>query len=83
MDAQLEQRWKDGKPPFDGSCLRLTDHVPLPTLRSLLRTIVDALQQRMKHRSLLRFDDWHEHDGYVTEALPVDWAALDQVLMDK
>lgn len=82
MDAQLEQRWKDGKPPFDGSCLRLTDHVSLPTLRPLLRIIVDALQQRMMHRRLLRFDDWHEHDGYVTEALPTDWAALDQILMN-
>ncbi len=83
MDAQLEQRWKDGKPPFDGSCLRLTGHVPLPTLRSLLRTIVDILRQRMKHRRLLRIDDWHEHDGYVTKALPTDWAALDQVLMNE
>lgn len=82
MDAQLEQRWKDGKPPFDGSCLRLADHVPLPTLRSLLRAIVYELQQRLNHRPLLKFDDWHEHDGYITEAQPADWAALDRVLLN-
>ena len=48
MDSHLEQRWKDGRAPFDGTCLPLTDCLPLPTLRSLLRTIVDTLQQQMK-----------------------------------
>ena len=80
MDAQLEQRWKTGKPPFDGQCIRLNDHVPLPILRSILLTIVETLQQRTKDGSLFRFDDWHEHDGYVTEALSIDWATLEQVL---
>jgi len=42
--------------------------------------IVRALRQRTKAHALFRFDDWHEHDGYVTEALPTDWEALDQIL---
>ena len=82
MDAPLEQRWKTGQTPFDGHCIPLTDHVSLPTLRSLLRSIVHVLQQRTKDRSLFRCDDWHQHDGYVTEALPTDWATLDQILMN-
>ena len=82
MDEQLEQRWKTGKPPFDGECLRLTDHVPLPTLRLLMRTIVDVLRQQETDRTLFRFDDWHQHDGYVTKARAADWATLDQILLN-
>lgn len=82
MDKQLEQRWKNGKPPFNGQCIRLIDHIQLPTLRILLHTIVDVLYRRTKHCTLFRFDDWHEHDGYVTEALPTDWSTLDQILMN-
>ncbi len=82
MDKQLEQRWKTGKAPFDGECIRLTDHVQLPTLRLLLRTIVDVLHEWKKDCTLSRFDDWHEHDGYATEARATDWETLDQILLN-
>ena len=82
MDEQLEQRWKTGKPPFDGQCIRLTDHLPLPILRSLLSTVVDVLRQTTPACSLFRFDDWHEHDGYVTESLPTEWETFDQILLN-
>ena len=52
----------------------------MATLRSLLRTIVDVLQERKKDCALYRFDDWHEHDGYVTEARAIDWEILNQIL---
>ena len=80
MDARLDPLWKTGKPPFGGQCIRVTDHVPLPILRSVLGAIVETLPQHIEDTSLFRFDDWHEHDGFVTEARPTDWAALKEVL---
>ena len=53
----------------------------MSTLRLLLRTIVDVLQERKKGCSLYRFDDWHQHDGYVTEARATDWKTLNQILL--
>lgn len=47
----------------------------------LLLTIVNVLRQRTTPCTLYRFDDWHEHDGYVTESVPVDWESLDQILL--
>ena len=82
MHEQLEHRWRTGKAPFDGQCIRLSDHIPLPTLRLLLRTIVDVLQERRKDCTLYRFDDWHEHDGYLTEARATNWEMLNQVLLN-
>lgn len=82
MDEQLEHRWKTGKPPFDGRCIRLSDHVPLPTCRLLLRTMLGVLHERKGHCTLYRFDDWHEHDGYQTESRTTNWEALNQVLMN-
>jgi len=50
-------------------------------LRSILRTMVGALHERKMDNVLFRFDDWHQHDGYVTKAIPIGWAALESVLL--
>jgi hypothetical protein len=34
MDEQLEQRWKTGKAPFDGQCIRLTERLEVTSAKA-------------------------------------------------
>ena len=43
---------------------------------------MDVLQDQKKDCTLFRFDDWHQHDGYVTKAHAAEWGSLDQILLN-
>jgi hypothetical protein len=75
MTADLNTRWLAGLTPFDGITLSLGtgDLVPLPFLRRALRGLVERLQQRFPDEDLYTAEDWHEHDGYVSEARRTTW----------
>jgi hypothetical protein len=76
VDAILNQRWQGGLSPFDGDCLRADDLISVADLGSLLAAIVPALQRDYASQELYTFDDWHQHDGYVTERRGTEWASL-------
>ncbi len=82
MDARLEQPWRNASCPFDGECLHLLDSVALAVLRASLTRIVDTLSARSTDSRPFIFDDWHEHDGYVTQSQETDRASLRRVLAD-
>lgn len=81
MDKILEQRWQTAAPPFDGDCLHLGNPVRLKELRTFLVSISGVLQ-RTRPSALFRFDDWHVHDGFVTQRSSTDWDAINKVLSD-
>jgi hypothetical protein len=76
LDAFLHQAWTTARPPFARSTLRPAGTVALEELSGVLREVVRILQQRFGDCALLRNDDWHEHDGYMTSSAPTDWKWL-------
>lgn len=80
MNTELEKRWKEGKKPFNGNVLVLEDFFVLPELLECLKTISIVLKRHYSDSGLFMFDDWHEHDGYVTTASEYSWAMIDNIL---
>jgi hypothetical protein len=72
----MNQRWQSGLSPFDGDCLVTDDLLSVEDLRSLLGVVVPELQSENAVKTLYTFDDWHQHDGYVTERRLTDWGTL-------
>ena len=64
MTPELHDRWHRDAAPFDGCTASLTGDTSWDVSLLILRTIGESLAQ---HAScVLRFADWHEHDGFVT-----------------
>jgi hypothetical protein len=72
----MNKRWQRGLSPFDGDCIVSDDFLSVEDLRSLLAVVVPDLESRYAAQTLYAFDDWHQHDGYVTERRATDWGAL-------
>lgn len=72
----MNQRWQSGLSPFDGDCLITDDLLLVEDLRSLLALVVAELESQYAAQTLYAFDDWHQHDGYVTERRVTDWGTL-------
>ena len=75
----MNQRWQAGLSPFDGDCLIADDLRSVEALRELLAEILPELQREYAAQTLYTFDDWHQHDGYVTERRVTEWASLTEV----
>ncbi len=75
----MNERWKRGLSPFDGDCLVTDDLLSVEDLRSLFTTVVSRLEQLYGAQRLYTFDDWHQHDGYITERRLTDWNAMKAV----
>ena len=82
MDQFLEKRWKAAAQPFDGDCLHLKDFVQLSELRHFLVDIVNVLRKYAGRAVLYQLDDWHEHDGFVTQRSEASWDEIDKTLAD-
>ena len=76
MDALLTERWRADLSPFAGDCLYTHDLVTVEGLRAVLAVTVPVLAAGRDTEPLYTFDDWHRHDGYVTERRVVDWGEL-------
>jgi hypothetical protein len=72
----MNQRWQAGLSPFDGDCLITGDLVSVEDLRALLAGILSTLERDYGAQTLYTFDDWHQHDGYVTERQMTAWKSL-------
>jgi hypothetical protein len=72
----MNQRWQRDLSPFDGDCLVTDDLLSVVDLRALLAVVVSDLASHFSAQALYTFDDWHQHDGYVTERRVTDWGAL-------
>lgn len=76
MTQEMEHRWKTSVSPFNGETLATTDLVPIAELRSMLLALVAELEQRLPDAELLCYDDWHSHDGYITNSKPIGWRTV-------
>ena len=72
----MNQRWQSGLFPFDGDCLVTDDAVTVEELLEFLAVIVPELERECAGQALYSFDDWHQHDGYVTERRVINWGEL-------
>jgi hypothetical protein len=72
----MNHRWQGGLSPFDGDCLVTDDLVSVEDLRALLALILHELEEEYAAQTLYTFDDWHQHDGYVTERRLTEWSSL-------
>ena len=76
VDALMNQRWQSGLSPFDGDCLVTDDLISVGDLCQLLGVILPELERASAPRTLYTFDDWHQHDGYVTQRRVIKWGEL-------
>ena len=69
-------------PPFDGVTVHAEpeDEGCLAALRLAALAVTHLLQERFPSDDLLVLDDWHEHDGWVTQSTPLTWAELREQL---
>jgi hypothetical protein len=75
MDQRTEQLWRRHAAPFDDLTL-WTAQLPTATLRTAIATIVGLLDGLVDNPRLHTSEDWHEHDGYLSDAAEVPWSAL-------
>src|SRR5438128_8993748 len=80
MDQEFERRWRAGLPPFDGVTLYHDDVVLLSLLRPVLTQVVETLLARRNTDEVLKVNDWHEHDGFITIPEPASWGELQAIL---
>lgn len=71
MTPELQRRWQASHPPFDGSTVVTCDDPTTDDVLEMLQVIGAQLTNR--YPTLLGFDDWHEHDGFLTEPTPATW----------
>jgi hypothetical protein len=76
VDSTFAEAWQKVTAPFDGVTVFLPELLWLPAVRLALVAVVDRLEALRPNSTLLRNDDWHDHDGYVSEAAAFSWAAL-------
>ncbi|MCW3054785.1 MAG: hypothetical protein JWN14_3955 [Chthonomonadales bacterium] len=76
MDAELDRRWRESQPPFDGLTITLKDYIPLPLFQKALVAVVERLYTYRPEASLCHNMDWHEHDGFISESQPIPWKQL-------
>ncbi len=76
MDAEFEHRWRAAQSPFDGLTVTARDYLPLPLLKQALGIVVACLASHRPDAELFRLRDWHEHDGFVSNASSSSWQDL-------
>lgn len=78
MDPTLERCWKSGTAPFDGVTVydASDDEITLLSLRHSALAVVEILQQKFPAASLRIFDDWHEHDGFISPSSKTTWSEV-------
>ena len=77
MDALLDERWRLAQPPFDGDCVVAAGSLTVDELREILNVTVCILRNRNAGLTLYSFDDWHQHDGFITRRRSSHWADIE------
>jgi hypothetical protein len=77
MDAVLNHRWQTAQTPFSGNCLIGDGTLTVDELRELLLVVTSRLRMRGEGVELFSFDDWHHHDGFVTQRRVTEWTAIE------
>lgn len=77
MDANLDQRWTEGRAPFDGYTLVFDESLHKVVGTAVVRFLLAELDARFGiGEKVYVNEDWHVHDGYVKESQTVSKADL-------
>lgn len=74
MTPELQRRWQTATAPFDGVVVATCDDSKLTVLQEMLLLAAGQLQGAFP--DVYVSDDWHEHDGFLTEPSPIGWEEL-------
>jgi hypothetical protein len=75
----MNHRWQACLSPFNGDCLRANELLPVEDLRAFLAEVVRELKVHHPDQTIYAFDDWHQHDGYITNRQITAWSSLDSL----
>jgi hypothetical protein len=70
MTPELQRRLSASLPPFDGTTIAVCDDPTVDEVLDMLQFISGQLATQ--NGDLFLFDDWHEHDGFLTEPKTTD-----------
>ncbi|BBO33551.1 hypothetical protein [Lacipirellula parvula] len=74
MTPELQRRWQAASAPFDGMVVTTCDEHGPSILQEMLLLAAGRLQGAFP--DVYVSDDWHEHDGFLTEPSPIAWEEL-------
>ena len=74
MTPELQRRWQAATAPFDGVVVATCDDPELSILQEMLLLATGELKGAFP--DVYVSDDWHEHDGFLTEPVRITWAEL-------
>ncbi|MCP4622952.1 MAG: hypothetical protein GY850_05415 [bacterium] len=80
MDRELAKRWSSAAPPFTGVCLYPDDALEITDLVKALTEVCTHLRETFGDVALRKYDDWLQHDGFVSGSEKSSWVELDNVL---
>ena len=76
VDRIAEARWRGQAPPFDAVTLS-TPLLATQQLHAAAAALVGLLRVAVPDAVLHTSEDWHEHDGFVSEPQPAGWDVLE------
>jgi len=83
MDGEFVRRLRSRRTPFDGVTVTTEEMLLLSELQKPLISVARIQHSHWRASSLHKLVDWHEHDGYETNAEPSSWKELFAFLVSK
>jgi hypothetical protein len=80
MTPDLEKRWYAGEKPFDGEIITSSTDSSMDTLLKVMKCFEDMVIE-LTERVFL-YDDWHEHDGFITDDKTITIEELKSMIKD-
>ncbi|HQR08928.1 MAG TPA: hypothetical protein PLN21_19055 [Gemmatales bacterium] len=76
MDKNLYDRMIRHQSPFDKRTLVNESIMSLENLRDALAKMLPVLEESVQGQLLFAFDDWLEHDGFISDRTETTWEHL-------
>ena len=76
MNEILHRAWKSGSFPFNQDILYFPEPLSFKEFQTFLEVVVSCLSDSFEGKKLLRLEDWHNQDGYITHPTPAEWGDL-------
>ncbi len=82
MDRILQTAWQRNEKPFHSETICLDIAVSISTLRKILTSVLNYCEEMYppEYVQLYAFDDWHTHDGYISESRLTNLQELSLIL---
>jgi len=76
MDDVHYTAWREARAPFDGVTIHTVDFLTLGKALDILLPVLSNLYRQYGAEQLFTYHDWHEHDGVILAAKPMEWGEL-------